>query len=72
MKEEMSLTIEMLRKALNIGRDIPPQENKPCVVLHPLEWENYKEVLNLTEEQMEKWFVKATYLPIDTLEAEGK
>jgi hypothetical protein len=60
LSENTSLTIEMLRKAF--GDSNLPLEDKPCVVLHPLVWENFKELFNLTNEQMGKYFIKSTYI----------
>ena len=55
------ITKDMLRRAL-LGLDKP--QDKPCVVLHPLEWERFKKAFNLTEAEMPRWFVKSTYLEV--------
>jgi len=59
MGNEDVLTEETLRNAFEMSRGFVYDTR---YILHPNRWEDYKLAFNLTEEQMNKYFVKATYI----------
>ena len=63
MREDY-LTEEILRKALELDEPHFPLEPVPYVC-YPGEWENIQKTFNLTNEQMEKLFIKSTYIELD-------
>jgi len=58
--ENETLNIQTLRKALH--HPTYPLSGEPFAVLHPLAWDNLKEALGWTDTQMERLFIKATYI----------
>ena len=62
MKKDKVLTIEHIRKALETGGGRPPHSSPIPINLY--QWEDYKKTFNLTDEQMNKLFVKTTYIKI--------
>lgn len=67
MKEDV-LTLDVLRRALQGGF---PQGDRRGII-HPSIWEDYKKLFNFTEEQMDKYFIKATYIPFEALAENDK
>jgi len=59
--EDDVLTEEHLRKALEISCHFPMKP--PPLPLHAAQWENYKECFGLTDEEMNKYFIKVEYIP---------
>lgn len=59
--EDNVLTVEMIEYALKIGGRLPLPAT-PCIVSVG-DWETYKSLFNLTEEQMRKYFIKTSYIP---------
>ena len=61
MKVGESLTLEHIKAARKVLEQ--PKEQNPEVITDR-EWEDIKSQLNVTDDQMEKLFVKATYIPM--------
>lgn len=59
--KESYLTLEMIKRALEIGKDHVPYPPTP-LPLHPSLWEDYKKTFNLTDSQMDNMFIKTEYI----------
>ena len=62
IKEDV-LTWDTLQRALECS-SLPPS-CEPSACLHPSLWEDYRKAFNLTEEQMNKIFVKSNYIEVE-------
>jgi len=63
---EEYLTQEMLDRALNMGCGLP---SPPVpIILHSTAWESFRQMLNLTEEQMNRIALKTDYIELGEIE----
>ena len=63
------LTAEHLRRVLRAMESTPGVDRR--ILLHPLHWEDCKKHFKLTNSQMDKLYIKETYIGTRDVKGEG-